>query len=50
MTWMLPRWLDRRLPHFRIEGHGERPGPADEGHEAQDRPAEAHRETAEVSG
>jgi RND superfamily putative drug exporter len=20
VTWKLPRWLDRRLPHFNIEG------------------------------
>jgi RND superfamily putative drug exporter len=22
VTWRIPPWLDRRLPHFRIEGEG----------------------------
>jgi RND superfamily putative drug exporter len=30
ITWRLPRWLDRRLPHFTIEGATARPAVADE--------------------
>jgi len=35
LTWKLPRWLDARLPHINIEGHGARAaasaGPEPEG-------------------
>ncbi len=30
ITWWLPEWLDKRMPHFNIEGSVERPSPAEE--------------------
>ena len=48
VTWKLPRWLDRRLPHFRIEGHGEPPLPPEEVFGDRDGQAGSERQTAEV--
>ncbi len=30
VTWWLPKWLDRRMPHFNIEGSAARPSAPDE--------------------
>jgi len=30
VTWWLPEWLDRRMPHFNIEGSAHRPSAPDE--------------------
>jgi RND superfamily putative drug exporter len=42
VTWKLPHWIDRRLPHFRIEGElspawvaDDEPAPADGDHQAE---------------
>ena len=39
VTWALPKWLDRRLPHLAVDPSGEEPAPPHERHAPEGRPA-----------
>jgi RND superfamily putative drug exporter len=39
VTWALPQWLDRRLPHLAVDPPGEEPEPPHERHAPEGRPA-----------